>query len=61
MSEFLDELARAVAQPNSISRRRTGRCCGEGATCCAFVDDKKNILRVNCCASGQRCRQGVCV
>jgi hypothetical protein len=60
MSEFPDEPARAVAQPNPVSRRRTGRCCGGGTTCCAFVDDK-NILRVDCRASGQRCRQGVCV
>jgi len=51
----------ACVTVNPIRRQRKGTCCAEGTQCCSVVDDKKNILRVDCCSSGQRCRQGVCV
>jgi hypothetical protein len=56
-----DSPEEACVAVNPIRRQRKGTCCAEGTQCCSFVDDKKNILRVDCCSSGQRCRQGVCV
>jgi hypothetical protein len=43
------------------SRRRAALCCERGEKCCTYVDDSKDILRVDCCTKGQTCSQGKCV
>jgi hypothetical protein len=52
----------ACIASNPIRHQKVALCCNaKTERCCHFVDDKKDIVRADCCSASQRCVEGKCV